>query len=97
MIIIVHSPHGGGAGEKSVVDDNLEQYEMEKARLVSALTNAELPVPDESPFKVTSIFFQEFNGLSHPGPEHPVQVSLAFEHVVTILLYNCVLKKVVSY
>ena len=26
--------------------------------------------------RVTSIFFQEYDGLSHPGPDHPVQVSL---------------------
>ena len=25
--------------------------------------------------KVTSIFFQEFDGLSNPKPDHPVQVS----------------------
>ena len=25
--------------------------------------------------KVTSVFFQEFEGLSQPGPDHPVQVS----------------------
>ena len=26
--------------------------------------------------KVTSVFFQEFEGLSQPGPDHPVQVRL---------------------
>lgn len=30
---------------------------------------------DEAPksFRVTSVFFQEFDGVSNPGPEHPVQ------------------------
>lgn len=27
----------------------------------------------EEGIKVTSIFFQEYDGLSHPGPDHPVQ------------------------
>ena len=31
---------------------------------------------DAEVIKVTSIYFQEYEGLSHPSPEHPVQVSL---------------------
>ncbi len=52
----------------------------EKERLVSLLINADLltvpPDQDATPavVKVTSLFFQEFSGLSNPSPEHPVQV-----------------------
>ena len=75
MIIIMHAPTSGGAGDKEMPDDYVEVVEKEKARLVSVLAKAELTIPDDaSPLKVTSIFFQEFDGLSHPPPEHPVQV-----------------------
>jgi tRNA (uracil-5-)-methyltransferase len=69
MVIIVHAPPVGKDGI-----DNSEHFEKEKARLLSILTAAELPVPDQAPLKVTSIFFMEFDGLSNPSPEHPVQV-----------------------
>ena len=29
--------------------------------------------PDDQPIRVTSIFFQEYHGLSHPSPDTPVQ------------------------
>lgn len=73
MITIQHSPVTGGAGEKDGTTNYSESFESEKERLVSMLTKAELPVPDQEPLKVTSIFFQEYDGLSAPPPEHPVQ------------------------
>ena len=92
MIIIVHAPTTGGAGSKDNehVDNYDDVFESEKQRLVTMLTTKDLPVieakleedntPEEnvskSTMKVTSIFFQEFDGLSHPGPDHPVQVSV---------------------
>jgi tRNA (uracil-5-)-methyltransferase len=69
MVIIMHAPPVEKDGT-----DNSEHFKKEKARLLSLLTAAELPVPDQPPLKVTSIFFQEFDGLSSPPPEHPVQV-----------------------
>ena len=75
MIIIMHSPPSRGSGEQGSPDDYLEVTRKEKARLVSVLANVELAVPDDaSQLKVTSIFFQEYDGLSHPPPDHPVQV-----------------------
>lgn len=76
MLIFMHTPvSSGGAGDEQGVDE--EQFESEKKRLVSTLTNASLETGDEEvgPLKVTSIFFQEFEGLSHPSPDCPVQVS----------------------
>jgi tRNA (uracil-5-)-methyltransferase len=71
MVIIMHAPTVGKDGI-----DNSEHFETEKTRLLSLLTAAELPVEDQQPpLKVTSIFFQEYDGLSAPSPEHPVQVS----------------------
>lgn len=72
MIIVQHTPVSGGVGDDS---NYAEHFETERARLASVLTTAELQIPDDEPMKVTSVFFQEFGGLSHPPPEHPVQVS----------------------
>jgi tRNA (uracil-5-)-methyltransferase len=76
MVIIQHSPAAsGGQGDKDDPYDFSKEFESERARLISLLTEAELlTAPGEPPLKVTSIFFQEFDGLSHPPPEHPVQV-----------------------
>jgi len=71
MVIIVHAPPVSQDGSV----DHSEHLEKEKTRLISLLTTAELPVDDQTPLKVTSIFFQEFGGLSQPPPEHPIQVS----------------------
>jgi tRNA (uracil-5-)-methyltransferase len=71
MVIVVHSPVTGGVGDTS---DFSEHFEKEKTRLVSLLTDATLPVGPDDTMKVTSIFFQEFAGLSNPTPDHPVQV-----------------------
>ena len=74
MVIITHSPASGGAGEKEdTTIDYAQHFDSEKERLVSVLLAAELPVPDQDPMKVTSVFFQEYDDISHPGPDHPVQ------------------------
>jgi len=89
MIIIQHnSPTSAKAAiNPDLVDiisteDPLESdlssiFASERERLISLLVEAELPTAlGESctRIKVTSIFFQEFSGLSNPSPEHPVQV-----------------------
>lgn len=105
MLIFVHAPPTGGAGSKDNenVDNYAEVFESEKERLVSILTSRELPIRDvkleedntaeekkaNGTMKVTSIFFQEFEGLSHPGPEHPVQVRLSMFNYVFFLLQFC--------
>lgn len=73
MVIVQHTPASGGVGDES--NGYAEHFETERARLASILTSAELQIPNDEPMKVTSVFFQEFGGLSHPPPEHPVQVS----------------------
>jgi tRNA (uracil-5-)-methyltransferase len=72
MVIIVHSPASGGVGD---ADGYAEHFEKEKERLVALLKGAELQteVAELQPLKVTSIFYQEFEGLSNPKPDHPVQ------------------------
>lgn len=40
------------------------------------------------PFKVSSIFFQEYNGLSHPTPNDPVQHVYGEKHILDILGKN---------
>ena len=77
MIIVQHTPASGGVGDDS--NQYAEHFEAERARLASVLTTAELPIPNDKPMKVTSVFFQEFGGLSHPPPEHPVQVREGFQ------------------
>lgn len=89
MIIICHAPAKGGAGAKiDGSDDYSDVFDKEKERLVKMLTGR-IPKPkrelsgpgtenmnnDEGFFdyKVTSLFFQEFEGLSNPTPQHPVQ------------------------
>jgi tRNA (uracil-5-)-methyltransferase len=81
MIIVQHTPAAsGGQGEMDESFDFTKEFETERARLFSLLIQAELPTTPNGPFvKVTSIFFQEFEGLSSPPPEHPVQVR--FMHV----------------
>lgn len=75
MIIIQHSPAASGGQGDAVSYNFTKEFETERVRLVSLLTEADLPSgPGEQPLKVTSIFFQEFGGLSNPTPEHPVQV-----------------------
>mmetsp|Transcript_904 Transcript_904/g.1398 ORF Transcript_904/g.1398 Transcript_904/m.1398 type:complete len:364 (-) Transcript_904:157-1248(-) len=89
MVIVVHAPAGGGVGKRDCgTDDYSTVFEGEKQRLVDMLTKDAIPTPsrdfpegyqkeeEESSadgMKVTSIFFQEYVGLSNPPPEHPVQ------------------------
>ena len=72
MVVVVHAPaESGGAGD----DEGFkEHFDTERSRLIDVLVKAELPVPDQEPLKVTSIFFQSFGGLSNPKPQDPVQV-----------------------
>jgi tRNA (uracil-5-)-methyltransferase len=82
MVILVHAPPSGGAGKRTDgSDDYSGVFESEKERLVKMLTS-NIPKPerlrkDEEDvyfdYGVTSLYFQEFDGLSHPSPEHPVQ------------------------
>jgi tRNA (uracil-5-)-methyltransferase len=82
MVILVHAPPSGGAGKRSDGSDDFSAiFESEKERLVEMLTS-KIPKPerlreDENDiyfdYGVTSLYFQEFDGLSHPSPEHPVQ------------------------
>jgi tRNA (uracil-5-)-methyltransferase len=64
--------------DKHETDETVDWTNMfvtEKERLISLLVDTDLPTEsDPSSIKVTSIFFQEFSGLSNPSPEHPVQV-----------------------
>ncbi|KAL7521717.1 hypothetical protein ACHAWX_006394 [Stephanocyclus meneghinianus] len=90
MVIVLHAPAKGGVGAKEDgSDDYSDVFEAEKERLVGMLTKDMLAVPKrEFPeghvravrndgsegIRVTSIYFQEYEGLSQPGPDHPVQV-----------------------
>lgn len=88
MVIIMHAPPSGGAGKREDgSDDYSEHFEGEKQRLIQMLTESHLPKPmrsypgheehmelgKSSENKVTSLFLQEFEGLSNPPPQHPVQ------------------------
>ena len=82
MIILTHAPLTGAEGNKWK-DENVDysqEWEKEKARLVDVLQKAELPVLSESgedlgwKLKITSFLLMEFEGLSNPSPDQPVQV-----------------------
>lgn len=111
MIIVQHAPSKGGAGaQEDGSDDYSEHFESERKRLIKALTDKPIPLPQrdyagidmaiikgdkaediEEPaeekvrLKVTSIFFQEYGGLSAPGPDHPVQHMYGNEYMEEIL------------
>jgi tRNA (uracil-5-)-methyltransferase len=80
MIIIQHA---SPSHEKLDCSDeeSLRLFQQEQQKLVTLLTENDLPPVDRSveiedphfPLRVTSIFFQEYHGLSTPPPEHPVQ------------------------
>jgi tRNA (uracil-5-)-methyltransferase len=95
MIIIMHTPPCGGVGEDDGPDYS-EHFEKERARLVSVVTSAELPVPDQTPLKVTSIFFQEFKGLSQPPPEHPVQVRSIYSTRLSLVNFQLIHSRIYS-
>lgn len=90
MIVIQHSPPcKGGYGDHESYDCTKE-FAIERDRLVQVLTRAELPndEQEEQKVKVTSIFFQEFGGLSNPTPDHPVQVSTFEYEIVALPVYE---------
>ncbi|KAL7559574.1 hypothetical protein ACA910_006982 [Epithemia clementina (nom. ined.)] len=85
LLILVHAPVTGGVGDDGTVDYSLV-WETEKKRLIQTLESAELPIKKSASskgegeedvllghLKITSLFFQEFEGVSHPPPEHPIQ------------------------
>jgi len=86
MLVIIHAPATGGAGTDEKEDYSL-MFPAEQARLVEMLTHRDLSLPVRNfpdgttplttlitiPLKVTSVFFQEYDGLSNPKPDHPVQ------------------------
>lgn len=52
-----------------------EYFTNEKEQLIHILQNTTLRYDnDHSPIKITSLFFQEFGGVSSPPVEHPLQV-----------------------
>ena len=88
MVIIQHAPPTGGAGARECgSDDYSEHFESEKKRLIEVLTKAPIPLPTrdipsndfndslslKEPLRVTSMYFQEYGGLSNPTADHPVQ------------------------
>ena len=107
MVIIQHSPATGALGKRADgSDDYSHVFESEKQRLITLLTNKDLPLTPRSigepPLKpcdedvklssglrVTSIFFQEFDGVSQPNPDHPVQHVYGKDHIEERLL-QCV-------
>jgi tRNA (uracil-5-)-methyltransferase len=80
MIILQHAPTTGAVASGNMVDYS-DVFESEKARLVKLFVDRDLPMVKRPtdvnethfPLRVTSIFFQEYEGLSTPPPEHPVQ------------------------
>lgn len=72
MVTFVHSPACGGRGETVDFSDDVVK---EKARLVALLKDAKLPVPDQEPIEITSISFQEYEGLSAPKPDDPAELA----------------------
>jgi tRNA (uracil-5-)-methyltransferase len=87
MVIIIHAPVTGGVGDS---DDFSAHFASEKDRLVALLTQATLPIDAEETMKVTSIFYQEFAGLSNPPPEHPVQVSVPIVFYCLVCIPVCI-------
>ena len=80
MIIIQHAPPTGGLGGTQKQDYS-NVFASERARLLKMLVDRDLPMVERPvevqdpyfPLRVTSIFLQEYDGLSTPPPEHPVQ------------------------
>ena len=93
---------GGAGARDDGSDDYSAIFESEKERLVKLLSgkipqpkrdypsNAEkISIEDDSPYcdiSVTSLYFQEYDGLSSPSPEHPVQHVFGLEHIEESLL-----------
>jgi len=104
MLIFVHAPITGGVGSKNNANvDNYspELFESEKARLLSMVTGKTFPTTypkleedeciesdENDSLEVTSVYFQEFGGISMPAAEHPVQVCLNFACVHVDFLFG---------
>ena len=89
VIIVHAPSSGGAGKREDGSDDYSAAFEGEKKRLIKMLTekipkptrtypgcSEEKANPGENQFcdiAVTSLFLQEFEGLSNPPPEHPVQ------------------------
>jgi len=94
MVVIQHAPPKGGEA-KTQTEDYTDAFQTEKKRLVKLLTSKKLPKvqrPGETSeedsyysLKVTSVFFQEYGGLSNPPPEYPVQHAHGKKHLTEIL------------
>ena len=87
LLIIQHSPASPVEGMARREDYSIA-FETEKERLLGVLKGASLEVPEHDPMKITSIFFQEYAGLSNPSPEHPVQHAYG-KKTLTEKLGNC--------
>ena len=77
LIVLVHAPVTGGIGDSGSVNFS-SIWETEKKRLLETLQSARLPIKSESgdcigELQVTSMFLQEFGGVSNPPQDHPVQ------------------------
>jgi tRNA (uracil-5-)-methyltransferase len=87
MVVILHSPESGGLAEIASPSLYAESFESEKNRLLQCLVSKDLTPAasmesgDENSMKVTSVFFQEFDGVSHPSPDHPVQHAYGKTHL----------------
>lgn len=91
VIVVHAPASGGAGANGDAAEDYSAAFEGEKKRLVEMLTGRALPTPKrdypaghvgeggegcgDGEVRVTSVFFQEFVGLSNPSPDHPVQVS----------------------
>ena len=89
VIIVHAPSSGGAGRREDGSDDYSAAFEGEKERLVKMLTDKipkptrtypgcaeDKAAPSDNEFcdiAVTSLFFQEFEGLSNPPPQHPVQ------------------------
>jgi tRNA (uracil-5-)-methyltransferase len=77
MIIIQHAPPVA----ESSGEDYSDRFATEKQRMLKVLIDKDLLLPTRPieveeqhyPLRITSIFFQEYDGLSTPPPEYPVQ------------------------
>lgn len=89
VIVVHAPASGGAGANGDAAEDYSAAFEGEKKRLVEMLTGRALPTPKrdypaghvgeggegcgDGEVRVTSVFFQEFVGLSNPSPDHPVQ------------------------
>lgn len=62
-------PEGHGS------DEMIDASSKDAAAVAPKKEDAAEAEEDNEGIRVTSIFFQEYEGLSHPTPDHPVQVS----------------------